>query len=702
MANFYNPVSANSQRRLFVRLFTLFLALIFLSSTSLYFTPPVQAVSSVQIQRIAGASRYDTAIQIAKAGWNSADTVVLARGDDFPDALAGAVLAKSASVNGPLLLTEPDKLTGNVQDQILALGAKKVFILGGTGAVSAAVENTLKNQNLNVTRLQGNDRYATAAAIALTAVGSSNEAILASGSSFADALSISSYAAAKGIPLLLTEPDSVPQATLDALKKLGVQKVTLVGGTGVIKPSIQTQLEKLSLSVTRLSGNDRYLTNIDVLTKLTQDASTVYVATGEDFPDALAGAALAAKENHPIVLVPLQNPSTSTLDYVNAQKNANAGFVLLGGTGVITTTMENILRTGSVNARISLQYVQGSSYLGQLNQVNILPNKATDYTDIIAPSWYSLNDPAEGSEPDGSLSGIWDGDGTNNYAQLAAAVHGRNLKILPILASSWSNQTTLSSILSNSTARTKLIDQIQERIGSTGADGIVIDFENVKDTDGPNLTLFMKSLYARLHPQNKLVVMAVMSRTSPTAEPWLAEFNYHDLAQNVDYLNIMTYDYCTSTPGPIAPLPWVRRVLDYTQSQGVDMKKVLLGTPYYGRDWTAVPPTKDGDPTTYTRVSVGPVTAAQTASSYGATIQRDTTTGASSKYPSDPVGIPYYTYTDNNKAQHTVYFDDLKSWEAKLNLLDNYGLGGIGAWSLYWVNADTAGNLFPLLKEHLR
>jgi spore germination protein YaaH len=165
----------------------------------------------------------------------------------------------------------------------------------------------------------------------------------------------------------------------------------------------------------------------------------------------------------------------------------------------------------------------------------------------------------------------------------------------------------------------------------------------------------------------------------------------------------MTYDYSTSTPGPIAPVLWIRRILDYTKSQGVDMNKVLLGLPYYGRDWTIVPPSGDSAAaTTYTRTSVGPITAAATAASYGAAIQRDTTAGSSAAYPLDPAGVPFYTYTDEKKAEHIVYYDDLTSWETKLKLLDEYGLGGVGAWSLYWVTDETAKGVLPLLQRYVR
>ncbi|MHB1653241.1 MAG: cell wall-binding repeat-containing protein [Desulfitobacteriaceae bacterium] len=675
--------------------FTAFIGTAFSVSSNL--KPAQAATPSSQNQRLAGVDRYSTAIQISQAGWSSASSVILARGDDYPDALAGAVLAHK--LNAPLLLTDSGSLAPAVLTEIQRLQAQKVYLLGGTGALSLAVEQALQSAHISFQRLQGKDRYETSAAIASAVTGHSDKAFLASGSGFADALSISSYAAAQGIPLLLTDTDNVPQPTLNALQTLGVHSVTLVGGTGVITPAVQAQLEKLPMTVNRLAGPDRYQTDTAVLANLPFNKSKIYVATGESFPDALSGAALAAQQNNPILLIPPVNINPSTTAYLSAQRVSGSAFVLLGGWGVIPYGTESIIRTGSQHSRLSLQYVQGPSYSGELNQLDTLPNPATDYVDVVAPSWYALNDPPSGSSAaDGSLSGIWDGSTTSTqYAQFVNSAHSRNLKVLPVIAGS----SGTDSVLTSTTARGNLVNQITMLIQATGADGIVIDFETMQTSSGPGLTQLMQTLYTRLHPLNKLVVIAVMSRTGPDAESWLAEFNYHDLALSVDYLDIMTYDYSTSTPGPVAPLDWMDKVLSYTQSQGVDMAKVLLGIPYYARDWTAIPP-KGDEPTTYTHRHWGYWGAMNTAQTYKAVIQRDTSSYAPNSKLKDTVGIPYFLYTDENKAQHTVYFDDPLSWEAKLSLLDKYGLGGIGAWSLYWVNSDTGNQLFPMLKRHLR
>lgn len=644
-----------------------------------------------QAFRLAGTSRYDTALQVSQAGWVQADAVVLARGDDFPDALAGAVLATSSQAKGPLLLTETDKLTDGVLTEIQRLKATKVYILGGTGAVSSAVEAALVKNNLTVERLEGKDRYETAAKTALKGVPHSTEAFLAAGESFPDALSISSYAAAKGIPLLLTDAGDIPDVTLKALETLGVQKITLIGGDGVIGPKVETLLKE-KYSVNRLWGLDRYETNLKILNTLSYASDSIYVATGEDFPDALAGAVLAASHNNPIVLVPPTNLSTNGMGYLSTKRSSGSAFTMLGGWGVISYGLESVIRTGSVNPRISLQYMQAygtAAYTSYLKEINFMPGKATDSVDYVAPHWYGLNlIPSGQTVADGSFIGPWESNSVN-YTQLVMTAHARGLKVLPNIFADWSEdgKAAVDSVLKNPAPRQNLINNLVDMLKKTGADGVVVDFEYFSDDSGPALTQFMKELYTTLHAQNKILIQAVPARISAT--DWNQEFNYKDLSQYVDYLNIMTYDFSTSQPGPIAPLGWDKKVLEFTKSQKVDMSKVLLGMPYYGRDW------KQTGENTYSRSSVGIYSARDLIKAYNATLTRETT-------PEDPVGIPTFTYTDTDKNLHKVYFDDIPSWEAKLSLMDDYGLAGMGGWSLYWMTPETANEIFPLLQRHLR
>ncbi|SHH30678.1 cell wall-binding repeat-containing protein [Desulfosporosinus lacus] len=671
-----------------------FSLIILLSLTPILPFQEVQAAPAESVtDRIYGNTLYDTAVEISKEGWDSAPIAVLATGKNFPDALTGTVLAHK--VNGPLLLTESDRLSPVVAAELQRLGTQEVYLLGGTVALSPGIEKSLKELGISPKRLSGWDQYGTAAEIARVATPRSNQAFLVNGELFPDALSISSYAAAQGIPVLLTRSDALPLESAKVLDELGVSEVTLVGGTAVIKDSIEEQLSKLPQPVkvtARYAGYDQYETNTAVLNQLSFDTSKVYVATGQNFPDALAGAALAGKSNTPILLIPSTQLGDSTTNYLNQRRASGSAFTIFGGWGVISYKMESMIRTGAVQPRVSLQYTQGGygGTNGMLNQVKSIPSPATDYADIIAPSWYYLDDTA-----DGNVVGGWDAT-PNDYKQFTSFVQSRNLKVLPVFQSSWDTPKTVDTVMASETTRAKLIVEIMDLVNSVNADGVVIDFEFMSNDTGPYLTQFMKELYAKLHPLNKLVIQAVMPRTG--AEVWLEEFDYPALAPYVDYLHIMTYDYSHGAPGPIAPLDWSSKVMKYTQDQGVDMRKVLLGIPYYGVDWTATGNTS----APYSRVSRGLHTL------YGTTADKDLggmmelIAQYNSPVQRDSSQVPYFSYTDT-AGTHTVYYDDAQSWNAKMGLLSQYGLGGVGAWSLYWAsNPESSSTIFAVLKQHLR
>ncbi|MDD4346979.1 MAG: cell wall-binding repeat-containing protein [Desulfitobacteriaceae bacterium] len=662
---------------------TFTLMLLFVSLIALI----VRAESSSDTSlRLAGSDRYLTAIQISQAGWSSSANVVLARGDNFPDALAGAVLARK--IKAPLLLTESSQLRPEVEAELQRLEVTKVYLLGAQAALSPAIESRLTDLSINFQRLQGADRYGTAADIARITGAPDAEAFLVTGYQFADALSISSYAAAHNIPILLTDLNSLPGETVQILKELKIKNITIIGGPGAVSLAVENSLKESGYIIERIQGADRYETNINVIQTLKFNRTGTFFATGENYPDALAGAVLASEQNQPIFLIRDKQIPDQTLAYLNTLRPQIQQFTVFGGYALIPYGTESILRTGSLNPRISLQYWQAYNYEGYQNELQVIPGNAAAVVDFVAPNWYCLNNiPSGQTAADGSFSGN-NAFSDNDYVKLVKAAHTRGLKVLPIIASSWNNdgKAALDSMLADKNSRTNLINGLTEMIRKTGSDGVVLDFEYLSDTSGPNLTQFTKELGAQLKAQNKILVMAVMARTSST--DWYPEFDYPRLAQNVDYLNIMTYDYSTSVPGPIAPLDWIKKVLVYTKSQGVAMNKVLLGIPYYGRDWTETP-------SGYQRASVSLSTALKTSSDYKAALQRLTSS-------SDSTGIPYYTYTDTAGAAHTVYYDDPQSWEAKLSLLDQYNLGGIGSWSLMWLDSDTAAKLFPILQRHLR
>ncbi|HBW34085.1 S8 family serine peptidase [Desulfosporosinus sp. BICA1-9] len=244
-----------------------------------------------------GDDRIATAIQVADSAYpTGADTVILARADDYSDALAGVPLAYKYSA--PILLTYPDSLDSRVMAAIQHLSPKSIYLLGGTGAISSGIELDL-SQISSVYRLAGANRYATAAQIALT-LGTIGKAVIVSGENFPDALSIASIAAERGEPILLTDnDDSVPLETLNALNTLWVTDTLVVGGSAVVSSAALEQLP----GPVRLAGVDRYATNQMVIDAFPSAGKLITVASGEDFPDALTGSVLATVNNSILYLI---------------------------------------------------------------------------------------------------------------------------------------------------------------------------------------------------------------------------------------------------------------------------------------------------------------------------------------------------------------------------------------------------------------
>jgi spore germination protein YaaH/putative cell wall-binding protein len=646
-------------------------------------TTPAATTLTKTYQRFAGESRYETAVQISQKNWFEAYNVVLARGDSFPDALAGAVLANSSVVGGgPLLLTESNQLRPEVLAEMQRLHTSSVYILGGASAISADVEKTLRDNGIQINRIQGGDRYETAANIAATAFKNSSKAFLASGKSFADALSISSYAAAKGIPLLLTDTNKIPDATLNTLKTLGVTDVTLIGGESVIGAAVGDQLTKAGYNTTRLSGSDRFQTNIAILKNFDFDKSKLIVATGIQFPDALAGSALAARENNPVVLVPadenvlLNSPTASYLSTIRAGINS---FWILGGWSVINYKVDSIVRKGTANPRISLQFWDGyTSQDTYEKELSYIPGDVSDYINILVPNM------AGEMQTDGSFAYRFSSADTPKY--LVALGQSKGVRVVPMVMS---GGDAANAMLKDPAKRSTFAASAVKMVQETNADGIFVDLETLADDTQTGLTSLMQDIYSRLHPKGKLVIIAVSSKTSATDQSWYDEYNYSDLAKCTDYVEIMTYDkhYSTSEPGPVAPVDWVKQVLNYAVTQ-IPSEKILMGLPYYGRSWKS-------NGSGWTSTAFGWAGATQTAAQFGATITRETTL-------TDPVGVPTFKYVDETGAQRTAYFDDRLSWGVKLDLLDSYDLGGVGGWALGWINDISAPEIYPLLKERLQ
>lgn len=330
---------------------------------------PANTFAEITVERIAGNDRFETAVEISKKGWETSQTVILTRSDDFPDALAGTPLAYFH--DAPILLTSPAKLAAATKDELQRLNAQTVIILGGVGAVSQAVEDELKQMGFNIQRIGGNNRYETAALIA-SELPPTDTAIIANGENFPDALAIGPYAARNGYPILLIGTNSIPKATSEALE--GISKTIIVGGPAAISNSVEEQLGLHNPG--RIFGADRYETATAIVKELEIPTQKVYVATGLNFADALTGSALAAKENAPILLVRQSSVPLTTSELIRDKEIVN--FTILGGPGAVVENMDfQYYPVTGVTLNKSSLYLEAGSSPSQLTAV-VTPFNATN------------------------------------------------------------------------------------------------------------------------------------------------------------------------------------------------------------------------------------------------------------------------------------------------------------------------------------
>ena len=282
------------------------------------------------VERLSGKSRYETGFAVAEElkavlGVDKFEAAIIATGKSSADALSGSYLASVK--NAPILLTngKADNVTAlhaYIKENVKA-GAK-IYVLGGTGAVSAAAADV---KGYDVVRLAGSSRYETNLAILKEAGIAGDDLLVATGKDFADSLSAS--AAAR--PILLVKPGTALNAEQKALAA-NFKNIYVIGGTGAVSESIAKELKAFG-KVTRLSGAGRYETSIAVAETFFADPEMAVLAYGKNFPDGLCGGPLAAALHAPLVLTKDGGEATAAA-YVKANE-ISAGYVL-GGQGVLS------------------------------------------------------------------------------------------------------------------------------------------------------------------------------------------------------------------------------------------------------------------------------------------------------------------------------------------------------------------------------
>ncbi|WP_159079645.1 cell wall-binding repeat-containing protein [Plantactinospora sp. BC1] len=331
--------------------------------------PAYQSRRKESVVRLAGADRVGTAVAVSRAHWGGvgdnpatgsrAETVVLARSDMFADALGGTVLASAKQ--GPLLLTSPHTLDPATRAEMVRVLApdKTVYLLGSTGAVSAEVQAEVEAAGYRVRRLSGPDRYSTAVEIANAIDPDPITVFAATGADFPDALAAGALAGAYNMParvggqgtvLLLTNDTTLPAVTRKYLDDHGFTRwqlntIGMQAGTAMIEYAPR-QTFGFDRYETAQQVAYRYFDGIDIA----GGRDVVGVATGTNWPDALAGAALMGTLRAPLLLTAgnATTLSAPTREYLDTYRAAISTGYVFGSSAVVTPALAD-----GIGARIS-------------------------------------------------------------------------------------------------------------------------------------------------------------------------------------------------------------------------------------------------------------------------------------------------------------------------------------------------------------
>ena len=281
------------------------------------------------VTRIYGADRYETAFKTAEVlkqqlGVEKFDSIVVACGDNFADALGGSYLA--AKKNAPILLVKSSKIDA-VKDYIKANlnPGGTVYLLGGTAAIPAAMDTGL--DGFNVKRLAGATRYDTNLLILEEAGVTDEDILICTGKNFADSLS----AAAAGRPILLVK-DSLNDSQKAFLQSHAANKKYILGGTAAVSTSVENQVKAYG-TVERIGGNTRYETSVLIAKEFFPEATQAALAYAQNFPDGLSGGALAYAMKAPLVLTASGKEAAAA---AYAKEQGIGSGVILGGSGLIS------------------------------------------------------------------------------------------------------------------------------------------------------------------------------------------------------------------------------------------------------------------------------------------------------------------------------------------------------------------------------
>ena len=304
----------------------------------------------------------------------------------------------------------------------------------------------------------------------------------------------------------------------------------------------------------------------------------------------------------------------------------------------------------------------------------------------ISPFWYGLT--GESSIKDKYALGKY----TTPKEQVIARLKANGVLLLPTITDD-NKKFVLANLLANPTSRSNIVQTIKSLVLKYNYDGIDLDFETFYTQDGrsswaalkPNWIAFIKELSTALHDQGKLLSVTTPPDFAPEtkrAGNWI--YSWAEIGPLIDRLRIMAYDFSTTLPGPIGPLPWTEDGVKYAITQ-MPASKVFLGIPGYGRDWiTKVEGVCPKDFTSSVVVGAKAAVVMREAPNLAASnnvLPTYNTTNAESTFTYKKTYVDPTNSASFCTASRTVWYPDERSYAARTNLVGKYRLGGIAVWT---------------------
>jgi spore germination protein YaaH len=319
----------------------------------------------------------------------------------------------------------------------------------------------------------------------------------------------------------------------------------------------------------------------------------------------------------------------------------------------------------------------------------------TDLIKEVMPFWYTLKYSAQ-TKKSRILDLYAPANPSIPMAVPLAAMRSANLQIIPTITDG-TEKGVLAALLKAPASRTQVVNTIMNLVRTNNFDGIDIDFEGFAFVD-PNTTwkatapawvAFIKELSVALRAENKILSIATPYVLDPAGkQKGYFVYAWAEIASSIDKLRIMTYDYSVAKVGPIGPLAWTERTVQYAISI-MPASKVFVGVPGYGRSWiTAVNGVCPSNVSKSVKVGAKAATFvmrdAQTlAATYGATpIYDEKFSEVTFSYQQVYNGTTASGLATSCTASRTAWYQDTRSWATRAALVNKYRIGGITAWTL--------------------